>query len=282
MIFRKTSRTPRSIWLPADDLPSTYVCFVLYAPRALPSASSIERWLREHVHDSAVARDAADVSDAAIADMLVPDAWSVSVEVPGLGWAVYGDMGVRVPDDEASAAAANSYIHREEVVAAAREHTSHVVCVVRSERTGPDLFKLVAWVVAALCAKSPSATAVYAGGRLVTPTRLWLACAQMASEGVVPFAPFVFIGLARSREGPVLRTEGAANVGIRELEFRLGEHAPPHWTRIVEFLDYAFENRQGLDAGHTIGLTENGDVWPIAVGPSVLDDETVAIIGPPR
>lgn len=278
--FGRKPKQKRSIWLPDRSLKRGEAVFVLYEPRALPPAAKLADWLQENVHDHAKVTEGPAGQPAP--EGIDEGNWLVTVELPGLGSVIMGDMGAPIPGDEALRAAKNSYIEGEAMVAAARGHTSHVVAAGLAEQPGPELYKLLAWSVAALCHTSPTATAVYTQCGLVTPPKLWFAAAAMASDGTYPVAPFVHVGNAVSPNGNLVKTRGAERFGIRELEIRLPPGMPPiPWIAVAEFLDYALANRGGIDAGHTVGLTP-GDAWPISVGRSLIENETVAIIGPPR
>ena len=164
-------------------------------------------------------------------------------------------MEAPVPDGEAEYWANSNFMDRENALAAARNHTAHVmIAVVDKEHPPRERGELYVKLVSTLL-KAPNALGVYTNGTVWLPD-YFIQVSEDLKEGRLPLLDLVFVGLVRYEKGVCGWTNGLRAFGKDELEIRDSQQSPQDVHELLlNVSGYLIEGDVTLQDGETLGYT---------------------------
>ncbi|WP_160638214.1 DUF4261 domain-containing protein [Pseudoflavonifractor sp. 60] len=160
-----------------------------------------------------------------------------------------------VPEGEAEYWANSNFMERDAALAAARDHTAHVmVAVVDKEHPPRRRGELYVKIVSTLL-RAPNALGVYTNGTVWLPD-YFVKVSQDLKEGHLPLMDLVFVGLVRYEKGVCGWTNGLRSFGRDELEIRDSQQSPQDvHMMLLNTAGYIIQENVTLRDGETLGYT---------------------------
>ncbi len=164
-------------------------------------------------------------------------------------------MEAPVPDGEAEYWANSNFMDKENALAAARDHTAHVmIAVIDKEHPPRARGELYVKLVSTLL-KAPNALGVYTNGTVWLPD-YFIQVSQDLKEGDLPLMDLVFVGLVQYEKGICGWTNGLRAFGKDELEIRDSQQSPQDVHELLlNVSGYLIEEDVTLQDGETLGYT---------------------------
>ncbi|MCI8414257.1 MAG: DUF4261 domain-containing protein [Ruminiclostridium sp.] len=164
-------------------------------------------------------------------------------------------MEAPVPNGEAEYWANSNFMERDQALAAARDHQSHLLVAVMGREAAPLKAGELFVKLAASCLKAPNALGIYDCGTVWLP-EYFIRSSLAMKEGRPPLDALVFVGLYRGEKGVSSWTNGLRSFGKEELEVVESRHKPSEvYDLMWNVSSYLIQEGAVLRDGETLGYT---------------------------
>lgn len=188
-----------------------------------------------------------------------------------------GLMETKVPDGEAEYWANSNFMTREKSIAAAQNHSAHLIVAVLGHDADPLKAGELFVKVATSCLKAPNALGIYDCGTVWLPED-FIRSAMIMKEGEFPLTALVFVGLYQDEKGVSSWTNGLGSFGKDELEVINSSQSPADvYDMMLNISAYLIQEGAVLRNGETIGLSAEQKL-PITISKGVyVDGQSIKI-----
>lgn len=191
--------------------------------------------------------------------------------------ATVGLMEAKVPDGEAEYWANSNFLTREKSLAAAKNHTAHLLVAVLGRDSEPIKAGELFAKIASSCLKASNALGIYDCGTVWLPED-FIRSAMVMKKGEFPLTALVFVGLYQDEKGVSSWTNGLRSFGKEELEVVNSSHpATEVYDLMWDVSDYIVEEGAVLRDGETLGFTAEQKL-PLTLSKGVyVDGQSIKI-----